>query len=1093
MPARSNPEKFFKKATAGLLLAIMLLSIMIPAAGAGAGAPGEAEPGGKPAYMPPEESPRELIVKYNDEIDINEIITAAGEGAGETDISASDAGSGEISPDAAGRREQGFGAGYSSGAGGGGKPSQILRSAHILGGVMEEEGVKIESVNDHGLALLSVEDPGTMLYVLELLTEDENIDYAEPNYTVQAFADFSSQQWGPQRIMAPSAWSCVAPGGGVSITVAVIDSGVDAVHPDLSGVVLPGRNFIAVNSKGQVYGSGNTSDDNGHGTHVAGIISAIYNNSAGIMGVTGPANVKILPLKVLRDDGKGTMFDVSNAIIYAADQGGADIINLSIGASSSSRTLENAVSYANGKGCLIVAAAGNESANVAATYPAAYPGVIAVGAIDQNNTRAYFSNYGDRLDVVAPGVSIISAIPAAIARQEMLHGTIIYGGPDEGYYRMMSGTSMAAPHVAGLVALYKTINPDADSQAIREKVTKTAADLGAPGKDAYYGWGLVNAELMLKGIAIPGYVAVSQPQANSEVYGTVTIGFGIDAGRGITGVELWLDNPVTGTQLATIPCLPGISAYTYDWNTTGTAEGLRTVYTVAKGAGVPAEAYDSVSLRVANTLEDGFVFQLLDPIEGAAVSDAAAELWSVSQTGVYTMISSVTSDDKGYIRVRGTSPGDVASYLITASGSHPSSNGTLCYFYYRKTLTSANMGQSGILEKTPSTRLINITLHGENGALSTPVLALAPHTGDRAHSVLDPWQPADNETLYYIDDGKYDFYAYWSPALDPSPASAAEATYFLIKSNEVVSASSTDLTFTYNNGVKVTADYHFSQPLSSGVFFLEGVKSGASFGIPFVDNIISSPVVYISPGEYKTHAQIDVPIPGGVLWQYLLIRDEAIEIRSGDASKVLDFGGGIVISKFEPVGDILRDNGAYYLNRGDIFSTENKITDLYGNALGYASNQSTLAPVSTSVLPEFAVYKLNGANQDACVFSESSAILFASSLWNGRSSSNVLQPPGEYRSILSYDGGPLGGIIQKAADFEIRTQGSGEDPGLGDVSGDGIIDMQDVLLIYQCFRGKITLTSIQSDAADVNCNGEINMQDVLLVYQYFRGKTTKFS
>jgi subtilisin family serine protease len=260
--------------------------------------------------------------------------------------------------------------------------------------------------------------------------------------------------WGVERIGAPKVWGTFT---GSGVVVAVIDTGVQTTHPDLSGVTVAGYDFV--NSDVDAM------DDNGHGTHVAGIVAAV-NNSAGTVGAANGA--KIMPVKVLNESGYGYLSDVVKGIYYATDNG-ARVINLSLGTTSDSDSLRKAVDYAYSKGVVVVAAAGN-SASGACAYPAAYASVICVVATDTQNKLASFSNYGG--EIAAPGVSNYS--------------TYI-----NSQYARLSGTSMASPHVAGAAALIMQQCKCGASQ-VRERMHTTAVDLGSPGIDGIFGYGMVD-------------------------------------------------------------------------------------------------------------------------------------------------------------------------------------------------------------------------------------------------------------------------------------------------------------------------------------------------------------------------------------------------------------------------------------------------------------------------------------------------------------------------------------------------------------------------------------------------------------------------
>ena len=310
---------------------------------------------------------------------------------------------------------------------------------------------------------------------LRALRRSRAVRYAEPQRRLHALETSQpdpgrAQQWGLDAVGVGAAWS-VSRGAGV--VVAVVDTGV-APAPDLAGRLLPGWNVIA--------GSAAAEDDNGHGTHVAGTIAEVEGNGVAESGVAPDAS--ILPVKVLDSSGSGSDSDVAAGIVWAADHG-ARVVNLSLGGPETSTVLADAVAYARHQGVVIVAAAGNDGGAVG--VPARLAGVIAVGAIDSALVRAPFSAGGRALDLVAPGVAIL---------QETLDGE---GGFAD---RLLSGTSMASPHVAGVAALALAAGRAATPAGLARLLARTALDLGPPGKDSAYGAGLVRADAAL-GVAVP--------------------------------------------------------------------------------------------------------------------------------------------------------------------------------------------------------------------------------------------------------------------------------------------------------------------------------------------------------------------------------------------------------------------------------------------------------------------------------------------------------------------------------------------------------------------------------------------------------------
>jgi serine protease len=295
--------------------------------------------------------------------------------------------------------------------------------------------------------------------LLNALRRSELRDYTEsiePNYIYAAFdspndPDYT-KQWNLRSINVEPAWTD-SKGGGV--TVAVIDTGISVV-PDLKSTkFVPGYDFV--NDRVDA------SDDNGHGTHVAGTIAQSTNNGYGVAGIAYEAS--LMPLKVLSAEGGGTVTDIAEAIRFAADHG-ADVINMSLGGGGDTDLMREAIDYAHDKGVVIVAAAGNSNTNSAA-FPARYGNVIAVSALDAAGVKAPYSNYGAGVDISAPGGSTASGEAGGILQNTIDPET------GESMFLAFQGTSMAAPHVAGVAALVKASGVD-DPAAIAQVLTQSA-------------------------------------------------------------------------------------------------------------------------------------------------------------------------------------------------------------------------------------------------------------------------------------------------------------------------------------------------------------------------------------------------------------------------------------------------------------------------------------------------------------------------------------------------------------------------------------------------------------------------------------------
>lgn len=283
-----------------------------------------------------------------------------------------------------------------------------------------------------------------------------------------------------------------------------------------------------LNFDGESGRGGLPKDENGHGTHVSGIIGAAGNNSAGITGVAGYPDgaVNTMSLRALNTDGSGWTSDVADAVYYAADNG-ADIINMSLGGGGYSAAFQDAINYAYGKGVAVVAAAGNNG-DTTMNYPAGYNNVIGVGATDNQDQIAWFSNYNSSVDVAAPGVNIYSTMPTYLCNFSEVYG-------DSLNFEYLSGTSMATPMTAGLAALIRSVNPAATPDQIQQYIQNGADDKGVPGRDDYYGYGRINARasLSLMPNSAPAAI-IDSVTPNPAVQGqsVVFTGHGIDPNAG---------------------------------------------------------------------------------------------------------------------------------------------------------------------------------------------------------------------------------------------------------------------------------------------------------------------------------------------------------------------------------------------------------------------------------------------------------------------------------------------------------------------------------------------------------------------------------
>ncbi|MCF6409884.1 S8 family peptidase [Pseudalkalibacillus salsuginis] len=318
------------------------------------------------------------------------------------------------------------------------------------------------------LAVQVVEtDPFQINTCLQCYSHCDEVEYVEREAIVQKRLvpndPLFPYQWGVMKVVATRAWNITR--GSTKVPIAILDTGIDMTHPDLQAKIILTANFS---------NSSPLQDLDGHGTHVAGIAAAVTRNGMGVAGLA--INPTLMNIKVLDDDGTGTLSSVVQGIVYAADNG-AKVINMSLGTTAFSATLHNAVKYAQSKGVLMAAAAGNDGLNQQ-NYPAAFAQCISVAAVDLNDTKAIFSNFGASwVDVAAPGVDILSTMPTYPNRT----------GPQN--YGYLSGTSMATPLVSGLAALLLSLNQN--PKVVRQTIESTTVSIIGTG--VLYQYGRINA------------------------------------------------------------------------------------------------------------------------------------------------------------------------------------------------------------------------------------------------------------------------------------------------------------------------------------------------------------------------------------------------------------------------------------------------------------------------------------------------------------------------------------------------------------------------------------------------------------------------
>lgn len=390
-----------------------------------------------------------------------------------------------------------------------GQPTELrMKLALPQMGILSSDGLECESTE-------LCEKIDTLHRVKQL--HQQGIE-AELNYIYKVFRtpndSFYRYQWNYNIMNLPGAWDITR--GSSNVVVAVIDTGVLPNHPDLQGKLIGGYDFIsdsntALDGNGldsdptdpgdQISGKNNSSF---HGTHVTGTIAAITDNNQGIASVGWLT--RVMPLRVLGRGGDGSDYDIEQAILYAAGLSNssgttpsktADIINLSLGGPAISNGLQQAIIKAYNKGIIIVSAAGNSNSSVP-MYPASLSEVVSVSAVDINKKRASYSNYGSKISLAAPGGDKLTADVNGDGQPDEILSTLGSDktGSIENIYAYAMGTSMATPHVSGVIALMKAVNDKISPQNLTQLITNGSIteDIGDKGRDNDFGYGLLNAQ-----------------------------------------------------------------------------------------------------------------------------------------------------------------------------------------------------------------------------------------------------------------------------------------------------------------------------------------------------------------------------------------------------------------------------------------------------------------------------------------------------------------------------------------------------------------------------------------------------------------------
>ena len=432
-------------------------------------------------------------------------------------------------------------------------------------------GGKARKIGGSNLHVVELPANASEKAVAALMKHNPHFEFAELDYEVKPAVTpndpYFGSAWHLPKIGAPTAWDASQ---GTGVTIAILDSGVDAAHPDLSSKLVPGWNFYDNNS--------NTADVYGHGTKVAGAAAAATNNGAGVSAVAGQA--KIMPIRVTSTSGSGYSSMIANGIIYAADRG-VRLANVSFANQPIRTAVVSASQYMKDKGGLVFVSAGNNGIDEGFAPTSA---MVPVSATDGSDAKTSWSSFGSYVMLAAPGAGI-------------------YSTSNGGGYGAVSGTSFASPVSAGVAALVMAANPKLSSTEVEKILFSTALDLGASGKDSYYGHGRVDAAKAVQAALsttsstppadtqAPS-AAIAAPLGSSTVSGLVAVSVNATDNVGVAKVEL----RVNGSTYATDTSSP----FAFSWDTTKLINGSATLEAVAFDAAGNSAKSTPVSVNVSN-------------------------------------------------------------------------------------------------------------------------------------------------------------------------------------------------------------------------------------------------------------------------------------------------------------------------------------------------------------------------------------------------------------------------------------------------------------------------------------------------------------
>jgi subtilisin family serine protease len=494
--------------------------------------------------------------------------------------------------------------------------------------IAKEHGGKRRKLGQSRLYVIDLPANASETAVVAQLSHRPELRFAELDRVVNSTATvndpYLGSEWHLSKINAPTAWDSAA---GSGITIAILDSGINAAHPDLKNNLVAGYNFYSNNT--------DLTDVCGHGTAVAGVAAASTNNALGVAGVAGSA--RIMPLRVAYSDSAGChayYSTIASALTYAADNG-ARVANVSYGGVAGSATVQSAARYMKSKGGLVFVSAGNNNIDENIVTDGS---MVAVSATDSADAKASFSSWGTFVTLSAPGAGIWTTNNA-------------------GSYSAWNGTSFASPLSAGVAALIMSARPDLSAAQTESLLYSTAVDLGSAGRDPVFGYGRVNAAAAVNAArvyaaqvdATAPTAAIAAPLGGATVSGLVPVSVNASDNVGVARVDL----KVNGTVIATDNTAP----FSFSWNSAATANGAAPVTAVAYDAAGNAGSSSTVNVNVANVTVSvpsditPPVVAIDNPVSGAVSGNVSVTLRASDNAGAAGISTTLAVD--GVVKAQG--------------------------------------------------------------------------------------------------------------------------------------------------------------------------------------------------------------------------------------------------------------------------------------------------------------------------------------------------------------------------------------------------------------------------------------------------------